>query len=93
MQPVRLSCAGYVVAFHSDSDEIDESEENGPEAVGKRAFDTLRRSLKDGNHLELESIKVGLRPMPEDGYPIVGFQDHVKGLYLTVMHSPIRWRR
>lgn len=70
-------------------DYIDESEENGPEAVGKRAFDTLRRSLKDGNQLELESIKVGLRPMPEDGYPIVGFQDHVKGLYLTVMHSAI----
>jgi glycine/D-amino acid oxidase-like deaminating enzyme len=70
-------------------DYIDESEENGPEAVGKRAFDTLRRSLKDGNQLELESIKVGLRPMPEDGYPIVGFQDHIKGLYLTVMHSAI----
>ncbi|MFS0858676.1 NAD(P)/FAD-dependent oxidoreductase [Paenibacillus taichungensis] len=70
-------------------DYIDESEENGPEAVGERAFNTLRRSLKDGNQLELESIKVGMRPMPEDGYPIVGFQDHVKGLYLTVMHSAI----
>lgn len=70
-------------------DYIDESEENGPEAVGKRAFDTLRGSLKGGNQLELESIKVGLRPMPEDGYPIVGFQDYVKGLYLTVMHSAI----
>ncbi|NUU64375.1 NAD(P)/FAD-dependent oxidoreductase [Paenibacillus agri] len=70
-------------------DYIDESEENGPEAVGRRAFDTLRRSLKDGNQLELESIKVGMRPMPEDGYPIVGFQDHIKGLYLAVMHSAI----
>ncbi|MFE6076923.1 NAD(P)/FAD-dependent oxidoreductase [Paenibacillus sp. NPDC057886] len=70
-------------------DYIDESEENGPEAVGKRAFDTLRRSLKGGTQLELESIKVGQRPMPEDGYPIVGFQDHIKGLYLTVMHSAI----
>lgn len=70
-------------------DYIDESEENGPEAVGKRAFDTLRRSLKDGNQLELESIKVGMRPMPADGYPIVGFHDHIMGLYLTVMHSAI----
>ncbi|NEU64521.1 FAD-dependent oxidoreductase [Paenibacillus sp. ALJ109b] len=70
-------------------DYIDESEENGPQAVGKRAYDTLRSSLKHGNQLELESIKVGWRPMPEDGYPIVGFQDHVKGLYLTVMHSAI----
>ncbi|RXZ81009.1 FAD-binding oxidoreductase [Paenibacillaceae bacterium] len=70
-------------------DYIDESEQNGPEAVGKRAFDTLRHSLKDGNQLELESIKVGMRPMPGDGYPIVGFQDHIKGLYLVVMHSAI----
>ncbi|NOU92028.1 FAD-dependent oxidoreductase [Paenibacillus sp. LMG 31456] len=70
-------------------DYIDESEENGPEAVGKRAFETLRRSLKGGNQLELESIQVGMRPMPEDGYPIVGFHDHIKGLYLTVMHSAI----
>ncbi|REK75562.1 NAD(P)/FAD-dependent oxidoreductase [Paenibacillus paeoniae] len=70
-------------------DYIDESEENGPEAIGKRAFQTLRRSLKGGEQLELESIKVGMRPMPEDGYPIVGFDDHIKGLYLTVMHSAI----
>jgi len=70
-------------------DYIDESEENGPEAVGKRAYDTLRRSLRDGSQLELESIKVGMRPMPEDGYPIVGFHDDIKGLYLTVMHSAI----
>jgi len=70
-------------------DYIDESEENGPEAVGKRAFKTLRRSLKGGEQLELESIKIGKRPMPEDGYPIVGFHDRVEGLYLTVMHSAI----
>lgn len=68
---------------------IDESEENGQEAVGKRAFETLRRSLKGGEQLELQSIKVGMRPMPEDGYPIVGFHDRVEGLYLTVMHSAI----
>ncbi|WP_042162121.1 NAD(P)/FAD-dependent oxidoreductase [Paenibacillus gorillae] len=70
-------------------DYMDESEENGPEAVGQRAFETLRDSLKGGDQLELESIKVGIRPMPEDGYPIVGFHDHMKGLYLAVMHSAI----
>ncbi|KPV57609.1 hypothetical protein QJ48_21215 [Paenibacillus sp. A3] len=30
-----------------------------------------------------------MRPMPEDGYPIVGFHDRIKGLYLAVMHSAI----
>lgn len=70
-------------------DYIDESEQNGPEAVGKRAFEILRHSLKGGEDLELESIKVGYRPMPEDGYPIVGFHDQIKGLYLTVMHAAV----
>lgn len=70
-------------------DYLDDHGENGPEAVGRRAFETLCHDLKEGEHLELESIKVGMRPMPKDGYPIVGFHDQVKGLYLAVMHSAI----
>ncbi len=27
--------------------------------------------------------------MPKDGYPIVGFHDQIKGLYIAVMHSTI----
>ncbi|MGG0813237.1 hypothetical protein ABE142_11240 [Paenibacillus alvei] len=30
-----------------------------------------------------------MRPMPEDGYPIVGHHESVKGLYLAIMHSAI----
>ncbi|MGG1662104.1 NAD(P)/FAD-dependent oxidoreductase [Brevibacillus sp. NRS-1366] len=70
-------------------DYIDESEENGPEAIGKRAFEIIRHNLKGGENLRLEHIKVGMRPMPHDGYPIVGFHDQIKGLYLAVMHSAI----
>ncbi|MGG1664353.1 hypothetical protein [Brevibacillus sp. NRS-1366] len=39
--------------------------------------------------MTLENIRVGMRPMPEDGYPIVGFHDQIKGLYLAVMHAAI----
>lgn len=70
-------------------DYIDDSLENGPDAVGKRAFDTLRCGFKDGDRIELESIKVGMRPMPEDGYPIVGFDNYIDGLYLASMHAAI----
>ncbi|MBD8520501.1 FAD-dependent oxidoreductase [Lysinibacillus sp. FSL R7-0073] len=70
-------------------DYLDDHGENGPEEVGRRAFDTLRNDLKKGEYLELESIQVGERPMPKDGYPIVGFHDQIKGLYLAVMHSAI----
>ncbi|MGG3508560.1 hypothetical protein ABES58_24260 [Paenibacillus lautus] len=68
---------------------MDNSGENGPDAIGKRAFEILRYHLKGGETLELESIKVGMRPTLEDGYPIVGFHDRIQGLYLAVMHSAI----
>ncbi|MFE3576369.1 NAD(P)/FAD-dependent oxidoreductase [Lysinibacillus sp. NPDC059133] len=70
-------------------DYLDDHGENGPGEVGKRAFETLRNDLNEGEHLVLNSILVGLRPMPKDGYPIVGFHDQIKGLYIAVMHSAI----
>lgn len=70
-------------------DYLEKYGENGPEEIGKRAFETLRDALKGGEYLKLDSIKVGMRPMPKDGYPIVGFHEQIKGLYLAVMHSAI----
>lgn len=70
-------------------DYLDTHGENGPEEIGKRAFETLRDDLKEGEYLELDSIKVGMRPMPKDSYPIIGFHNQIKGIYLAVMHSAI----
>ena len=36
-----------------------------------------------------ETVRVGVRPMPRDGYPIVGFDPTIAGLYHTVTHSGI----
>ncbi|MEY9977635.1 hypothetical protein [Lysinibacillus sp. RC79] len=70
-------------------DYLDDHGENGPEEVGKRAFETLRNDLKEGEHLELDYIQVGMHPTPKDGYPIVGFHDQIKGLHIASMHSAI----
>ena len=49
----------------------------------------------DGQHvrgagaLELAKVTVGLRPMPQDGMPVVGFAPEVRGLYIATMHSGI----
>ena len=32
---------------------------------------------------------VGYRPMPIDGYPIIGFTESVSNLYVTLMHSGV----
>jgi len=39
--------------------------------------------------VKAESVRVGVRPMPRDGHPIVGFEPEVPGLYTCVMHSGI----
>ena len=36
-----------------------------------------------------EGTRIGVRPMPKDGLPIIGFDSEVPGLYHTVMHSGI----
>lgn len=37
----------------------------------------------------IEAFRMGIRPVPRDGYPIVGFDPNVHGLYYAVTHSGI----
>jgi len=37
----------------------------------------------------LDKVTLGLRPLPKDGHPIVGFAEGRRDIYLTVMHSGI----
>lgn len=37
----------------------------------------------------IESVRVGVRPMPEDGYPLVGPVPGRRGLYLVCTHSAV----
>jgi glycine/D-amino acid oxidase-like deaminating enzyme len=39
--------------------------------------------------VEPSLVKIGVRPMPRDGHPIVGFAPGVPGFYLAVTHSGI----
>lgn len=52
-------------------------------------FQSVQAMLQGGDALELDFHTVGYRPMPEDGLPIVGRVDGVRGLYIAVMHSGI----
>jgi glycine/D-amino acid oxidase-like deaminating enzyme len=40
-------------------------------------------------NVPFESFRRGVRSLPSDGYPIVGFDPQVSGLYYAVMHSGI----
>ena len=37
----------------------------------------------------VEKVTLGLRPLPKDSYPIVGFPEGRRDIYITVMHSGI----
>lgn len=39
--------------------------------------------------IEFEAIRVGVRPIPGDRMPVVGFLDGCENLYCTVMHSGV----
>ena len=40
-------------------------------------------------HAGVEAVRLGVRPMPADGYPLVGFDPTVGNLYHVVTHSGI----
>jgi glycine/D-amino acid oxidase-like deaminating enzyme len=68
---------------------IDELPENGPNAIAQRTLAAIKKSLRGGGSMELKDVSVGLRPIPDDGCPIVGFSSGVEGLYIAVMHAGV----
>ena len=47
------------------------------------------RDVRGVGELEIAKFKIGLRPMPEDGLPLIGRVPGVEGVYAAVMHSGI----
>lgn len=62
---------------------------NDPDAEAQRLLACLKARFRGGDAIEKERITIGLRPMPADGLPAVGFAPDVDGLYIAVMHSGI----
>jgi glycine/D-amino acid oxidase-like deaminating enzyme len=57
-----------------------------------RAGDMMLRRLTatfDAQDVTLVSVRLGTRPMPADGLPIIGPVPHAGGAYIAVMHSGI----
>lgn len=59
------------------------------EATARDVFAGLQSMLKGGDSLSFDHYQIGHRPMPADGFPIVGPAPAVTGLYLAVTHSGI----
>jgi glycine/D-amino acid oxidase-like deaminating enzyme len=58
-----------------------------PEAIAGDLLETLRRRVRGAEHARIERYTIGQRPMPADGFPVVGFLPAGSGIYVAVMHS------
>ncbi|WP_150308319.1 NAD(P)/FAD-dependent oxidoreductase [Planctomonas psychrotolerans] len=56
---------------------------------GRRIAHSLTTVFGASARIRLDSVRVGMRPMPADGAPIVGWLDGVAGAYVAVAHSGV----
>jgi glycine/D-amino acid oxidase-like deaminating enzyme len=60
-----------------------------PEATARAVFADLVSRLSPDCGLEYQGYRTGFRPLPKDGFPIVGRAAETAGFYLAVTHSGI----
>src|SRR5262245_43840274 len=60
-------------------------------ASPERTLAAVRSTFYAAEGVELLGTRLGARPMPADGEPIVGPVAEVPGLYLAVMHSAVTY--
>ncbi|KAF5624658.1 d-amino acid dehydrogenase small subunit [Fusarium tjaetaba] len=59
-----------------------------PQATAEDLFNQVQHVFQNGDQLEFSHYTIGLRPEPDDGYPILG-STGLEGLDLAVMHSGV----
>jgi glycine/D-amino acid oxidase-like deaminating enzyme len=64
-------------------------EGQSPEEQAHSEILKIRGTLRGAEHFELERFAIGHRPMPRDGFPLVGRMNSIEGLYVAVTHSGI----
>lgn len=59
------------------------------EAVASDTLTAIQSRLQGTASAYLLSQSVGQRPVPQDGHPVIGFIDDIKGIYVAVMHPGV----
>ena len=83
---VRQSSDGALLAAE---DYLDDTMENQPAAIALRTAKTIQNELHGVVSIDPEWACVGLRPMPADGIPVIGYLPKVGGVYVCAMHPGI----
>lgn len=83
---VRHGAPGTLLAAE---DYVDDAPENQPAAIALRTASAIRRELRGVATLEPDMACVGLRPIPADRLPIIGYLPRVTGVYVCAMHPGV----
>lgn len=83
---VRQGADGSLLAAE---DYLDDTPENQPAAMAQRTASAIRHELAGADAVETELACIGLRPMPADGIPIIGYLPQVDGVYVCAMHPGV----
>ncbi|NHZ91799.1 FAD-dependent oxidoreductase [Massilia sp. CCM 8733] len=83
---VRQGADGTLFAAE---DFLDDAFENQPLAMALRTAGAIGNELDGVGEIKPEWACVGLRPIPADGIPIIGYLPAVAGLYVCAMHPGV----
>lgn len=81
----QLACGRLLAGFDFGGTHVD----GDPQDVARRDFETVRDRLTDSGDLVMEGYSVGIRPIPADGFPIVGAVPGIADLSVAVTHSGV----
>lgn len=70
-------------------DYIDEAPQNSAHAIAQRTAKAIQHELHGLTSIEPALACVGLRPMPVDGIPVIGYLPNISGAYVCVMHPGV----
>ncbi|MDN2714157.1 FAD-binding oxidoreductase [Janthinobacterium sp. SUN120] len=76
-------------AMLAAEDYVDDTPENQPAAMAQRTASAIRKELEGAEAITPEYACIGLRPMPVDGVPIIGYLPQVEGAYVCAMHPGV----
>ena len=60
-----------------------------PNTLAMQTLKRIRAQLKNVETMTLADVKVGQRPVPKDGFPVIGAVNELDGLFTAVMHSGV----
>jgi len=83
---IRHDADGNLLAAE---DYIDEAPQNSAQAIAQRTADAIQHALHGVLSIEPQLACVGLRPMPVDGIPVIGYLPNLSGAYVCVMHPGV----